>query len=419
MCSCHPQIGSRNKESLGKTNLRTIDEVLDVMVQQNKAQLYLKEKTLFTTKLERAVLTARVHKDNAALPLFTQLAVEAQRQVESWETSLREHRNRRTPGGDSHRTNVPEGEEDIDQDRDGNHVELDNVGKVNSSTDDPEAVAALRHREWQEQHHRILFFTAGFYHDLEMEAEEVEFYDRAEQVRLRILTPSERKFEKLLAVVNRSMHKVKLGGDYIIPASQFKGGIALGPHLEQLELVTNLLNQQLKLLNQWRQDLVDRLTQPLMKDGEEGEQYQYSIDLQHNLESYLHYYGRMLIFRRDLVSGTEEIVAGHVAHVQNLQERETMNKRREDRIRTFKRRQGPEELPKEKEEDLDKRLEREMNELITPDLMSTLRSIRASIKSVTNDTFLPRVEKQMAKVEDLRLKDEQNQQSRLMLELER
>ncbi|KAK3810744.1 MAG: hypothetical protein J3Q66DRAFT_413845 [Benniella sp.] len=110
---CHPHIGSRNKESLGKTNLRTIDEVLDTMVQQNKAQLHIKERTLFTTKLKRAVLTTRIHNDIAEMQLFTQLAVEAQRQVESWDTKLREQRAKRAQAQGPYQS--PEEKIDIEQ----------------------------------------------------------------------------------------------------------------------------------------------------------------------------------------------------------------------------------------------------------------------------------------------------------------
>ncbi|KAK3810743.1 MAG: hypothetical protein J3Q66DRAFT_55137 [Benniella sp.] len=203
-----------------------------------------------------------------------------------------------------------------------------------------------------------------------MGVEEVELYTRAEEVRQQILAPSEKKFEKLLVVVvKNSMQRIELGENYMLLASKFKGGIVLGRHLEELEFIRNLLNQQLTLLNQWRQDLIHRMTQPLMQDGEEGEQYQYSIDLQHTLESYLHYYGRMLTFRRDLISGTEETVAKHVANVQSQNDHESMVKRREDRIRSFTRKH--EEQPN-KEENLDKRLEMEMNRLITPNLVSTL-----------------------------------------------
>ncbi|KAF9356213.1 hypothetical protein BGX34_010028 [Mortierella sp. NVP85] len=413
---CHPHIGSRNKESLGKTNLRTIDEVLDAMVQQNKAQLHIKERTLFTTKLKRAVLTARIHNDIAEMQLFTQLAVEAQRQVESWDTKLREQRGKRAQSQGPRQS--PEEKVDIEQeplDCIDFHTRLD-INDAKPSADDPYTANTLRHRDWQEQHHRVLFFSAGFYHDLDMGVEEVELYARAEEVRQQILAPSEKKFEKLLVIVKSSMQRVELGESYMLLPSKFKGGIVLGRHLEELEFMRNLLNQQLTLLNQWRQDLIHRLTQPLMQDGEEGEQYQYSIDLQHTLESYLHYYGRMLTFRRDLISGTEETVAKHVANVQSQNDHESMVKRREDRIRSLTRKH--EDQPN-KEENLDKRLEMDMNRLITPDLVSTLRSIRTDIKSLVNDMSLAHTEKQMAAQEDLRLKDEQNHQSKLVLELEK
>ncbi|KAF8938446.1 SNF2 family N-terminal domain-containing protein [Dissophora ornata] len=417
---CHPQIGSRNRESLGKTNLRTIDEVLEVMVQQNNFQLYVKERNLFMTKLKRAVLNARIHKEVAELQPFNLLADDAAHQVIIWGEKFEEQRAKRAQErGQGQMMASAKGKEvkreSLEYDEDGADIEI--LSKTKPAADDPYGTAMTRHRDWLEQQHRTLFFTAGLCHELKMEAEETDYYKQAEDIRQKILSLPEQKFNKVLAFVKDMVLRVTLSDGHVIPASKFAGGIALGRHFEQLEFISNLLNQQLEILRRWRHDLTERLTQPLMQDGEEGEQYQYSIDLQHTLESYLYFYGRMLLLRKDIVSGTEEIVAKHVADVNSRREHAAMVKRRENRVRTFKRKAGNE--GPEKEEKLDTRLEKEMNDLVTDDLVSTLRSIRAGIKSVANEGSIPNAERQMAEVEDLRLKDEQNNQAKLIIELER
>ncbi|KAG0001942.1 hypothetical protein BGZ79_003903 [Entomortierella chlamydospora] len=416
---CHPQIGVRNGESLGKTNLRTVDEVLDVMVQQNTTQLYFKEKAKFIAKLKRAVLTARIHKNISVMELFKRLVDEAAHHVDTWKTKYEEQLAKRTRERRlQQRIENEKGKEvkhDTSED-DEDRAAIEILGKVKPGTDDSFGIALARHKEWLEQQHRILFFTAGFCHDLEMEEEETEYYNQAEEVRRNILTFLDQRFNKRLAAIKDNLIDITLDVEYVIPASAFTGGISLWRHLEQLEFVRGLLNRQLDILSRWRGDLVKRLTQPLMQDGEEGEQYQYSIDLQHTLESYLHFYGRMVLFRKDLVSGTRDTIAQYVTNLENQRERAAMVKRRENRIRKFKRKAYEEE---EREEDLDTRLEMEMNELITPDLVSTLRSIRASIKSVANDDLRPVEERKMAEIEDLRLKDEQTRQVKMGLDLEK
>ncbi|KAF9926729.1 hypothetical protein BGZ67_007979 [Mortierella alpina] len=420
---CHPQIGSRNKDALGKTNLRTIDEVLDVMIQQANTQLYIKERLLLTTKIKRAVLNARIHKDAAELPLFFQLAKEISGHVDTWKVKYEEQLAKRVRERDQKRISASEKGKDAKQDTSEFEDDRDVLAflgqkATGQTTDDIFMASMFRYREWQEQYHRVLFFTAGLYHELKMEADETLLYQQAEEVRQQLLAYPEQKFNNELEFVKTVVHNRTLDAQYIIPHPTFTGGIVMRRHLEQLQYVTDLLNQQLEILSRWRQDLVQRLTQPLMQDGEEGEQYQYSIDLQHTLESYLHFYGRMLLFRKDLVSGTEESIASLVANVEGQRVHADMVRRRENRVRTYKRKAGQED-PQKPDEDLDKRLEKEMNDLITTDLVSTLRSIRMLIRSVANDTSFPSAERRIAEVEDERLKDQQTHQVKVILELER
>ncbi|KAF8978581.1 hypothetical protein BGZ46_006322 [Entomortierella lignicola] len=397
----------------------TIDEVLDVMVQQNITQLYFKEKAQFVSKVKRAVLNARIHKDISEMELFKRLLDEAAHHVEVWKAKYEEQVTKRARDRQVQQGTLNEKGKEVTQDSsedDDDRAAIEILGKVRPSADDAFGTAFARHKEWLEQHHKILFFTAGFCHDLEMEDEETKYYNQAEEVRKNILAFLDQRFNNRLNAIKDTLVDITLDAKYIIPASEFRGGIVMWRHLEQLEFVRTLLNRQLNILSQWRSDLVKRLTQPLMQDGEEGEQYQYSIDLQHTLESYLHFYARMILFRKDLVSGTLEAIAQHVANLESQRQHEAMVKRRENRIRKFKRKGNEEE---QKEQDLDARLEREMNELITPDLVSTLRSIRFSIKSVANDKTRPAEERQMAEIEDLRLKDEQTRQVKLAIDLEK
>ncbi|KAF9189604.1 hypothetical protein BGZ51_009423 [Haplosporangium sp. Z 767] len=420
---CHPQIGARNKDAFGKTNLQTIDEVLGVMIQQVGTQLYTRERAYQLVKTKRAILNARIHKDLTELPLFTQIERDIERHVEFWKgrysalvAKRAQDRALKAPEatGKGKGIKLKSAEEIEGEDED----IMMASGKTGQTADDVVVASMHRHREWLEQLHRILFFTAGFYHDLNMEAEETHFYERAEAVRQQILAQHEKSFNRHLQVVRNVVGNMVLDDKCAIPPSDFTGGIVMSRHLEQLQFVTRLLNQQLKILAKWRHDLVEKLTQPLMQDGEEGEQYQYSIDLQHTLESYLYYYGRMLLFRKDLVSGTEEGIAQLVANVKSQRERAEMVKRRENRIRTFSRKKEAEKKKKE-EENLDTRLENEMNDMITEELVSTLRSVRNNIKSIATDDSRPEAERNMAEIEDRRLKEEQNHQVKLTMDLER
>ncbi|KAG9073352.1 hypothetical protein KI688_001144 [Linnemannia hyalina] len=412
---CHPQIGSRNMEALGRTNLRTIDEVLNAMVRQAVLDLYIQEKGLVGSRIKRAVLQARMNKDERDLAFFHSVDKEISRHVALWKEKLAEETTtkdqRRTAAltyrrGDDGQVGYEMDGEDDDDD-----------GKAAHPADDPYMTSFLRHREWLVEHHRLLFFFAGAYHDRDMAEEETEYYERAETIRQQVLKSPEQKFDRLSARAKDSLDGLVIDSKFAIPPSGYLGGILMGRHLDELDSVRVLLNVQLEILGRWRKDLVDRLTQPLLQDGEEGEQYQYSIDLQHTLESYLHFYNRMILLRKDFITGTKDAIAKVVADAESQRERESMVKRRENRVRRFKRVDGVEE-PKI-EDDLDKRLEKEMDALIAPGLASTLRSVRFDIKSLSSDLSTPPVERQMAEVEELRLKEEQNRQTKLIVELEK
>lgn len=402
-------------EALGRTNLRTIDEVLNAMVRQAILDLYIQEKGLVSSKIKRAVLQARINKDERDLALFHTVDKEISRHVALWKEKLAEETTKKSQRRAAALTYRRGDDGQVGYEMDGE--DDDDDGKAAHPADDPYMTSFLRHREWLVEHHRLLFFFAGAYHDREMTEEETEYYERAETIRQQVLKSPEQKFDRLSARAKDSLDGLVIDAKFTIPPSEYPGGILMGRHLDELDSVRVLLNVQLEILGKWRKDLVDRLTQPLLQDGEEGEQYQYSIDLQHTLESYLHFYNRMILLRKDFITGTKDAIAKVVADAESQRERESMVRRRENRVRRFKRVDGVEE-PKA-EDDLDKRLEKEMDALITPDLTSTLRSVRFDIKSLSSDLSIPPVERQMAEAEELRLREEQNRQTRLIVELEK
>lgn len=398
------------------------------MVEQAAQQMYSKERSLIVSRIKRAVLTTRLEKREEQLLTFLSLEKEAAQKVEVLKFKVDEVRLKRSQEQDNGAGTTSKGKEkqqdtharlDLTTDDDDDVIVLLNKRTQGSMSDkapeDALGAAVLRHRDWMEQQHRILFFTAGLYHDLKKEEEETEYYKKAEDVRQLMLALPEKKFDRVLEYVKGLIEDTDLDSDFRITAPKFGGGIALSRIIEQLAFVTELLNRQLDILSAWRKDLVSRLIQPLMQDGEEGEQYQYSIDLQHTLESYLLFYGKMLLFRKDLVSGTEESIAQHVAQAEGRLKHQKMV---QQRVRSFKRKASAADAPVA-EETIDTRLEKEMDELLTPDLVSTLRSIRTNIKSFANNSIAPDAELAMADLEDKRLKEEQNRQVKLVLDLER
>ncbi|KAG0345173.1 hypothetical protein BG004_003901 [Podila humilis] len=425
---CHPSVGKWSRVTLGKTNLRTIEEVLDVMVQQSSHQIYSAERTLLVSRIKRGVLATRLQKRDEEVQTFLALEKEVAQKtlfLQAKVDELRLVKLQESGGSGSAPINSEEKQKDpstnLEMPKDDDDELMVYLGKrvqsgaSDKTPDDALGAAIVRHRDWLEQQHRILFFAAGLYHDLEKVEEETKYYQKADDIRQLILALPEKRFNKVLDFVKKVVKNITVDEHFQIPAPTFKGGLTLRVLMEKLVLVTDLLNKHLDILVTWRQDLISRLMQPLMQDGEEGEQYQYSIDLQHTLESYLLFYGKMLLFRKDLVSGTEEGIGQHVANVQSRNKHEKMVKQR---VRSFKRKASAIDAPAP-EESIDTRLEKEMDDLITPELGSTLRSIRANIKAFVNMGTAPSAELAVAALEDQRLKDTQSHQAKLIYDLEK
>ncbi|KAG0266776.1 hypothetical protein DFQ27_009445 [Actinomortierella ambigua] len=468
---CHPQIGAKNAQVLGGTGeLRTITQVLDTMLYQAMSNLNAQERTLVTMRMNRAILHARINKSLEVVPAFESVHGEIQQQIEKWSKMVIEQRNRirvaqratRTLAqqtGDTPRidnSSGPEGEEE-DADDEGDHL-LDeddadggtgNLARSGKSMTTPEGQLGMKRanlRHWMEQEHRVLFFVAGVYHDLKMVDEETLHYEMAEKVRLSLLSNAERQFLRRKAKVEVEVGKmVDMSHEFEIPESEVGHGIVLQSVVERLEALTSLLNEQLQMMQAWREDLVKRLLQPLMQDGEEGEQYQYSIELQHTLEAYLHYYGRMLLLRKDLLGGTSDAISTHKNLLKSKREQAIMVARREKRAAAANikigvpqqvRQQdkvsgdkggessmaaaGPVEKPVDKVEELDKQLEADLDSIIRPELEQSLRAFRNEIRSLPTRRDMPEIEKKMCELEAQRLSKHVEEQLELcqVLELE-
>ncbi|KAG0245181.1 hypothetical protein BGW41_002650 [Actinomortierella wolfii] len=470
---CHPQIGAKNAQVLGgRGELRTITQVLDSMLSQAMSNLNVQERTLVTMKLNRAILQARINKSIDVVSAFEIVLGEIRRQIEKWSKMIIEDRSRIRlakqaarlaeqsadgNGDDQTHRNDRNGrdsrnkdEEDDDNDEsnllgddeaEGGNSSLVRPGRSATTLEGQLSMKRAILRRWMEQEHRALFFEAGLYHDLEMEEKETQHYEAAEKVRLKLLSNAERMFLRRKAKLEIEVRKMaNLNNQYVIPASKVGHGIVLQSVIERLEDLVNILNQQLQMMQSWREDLVKRLLQPLMQDGEEGEQYQYSIELQHTLEAYLHYYGRMLLLRKDLLGGTADTFVTHKNSLKARREQAEMIARREQRAAASNGLLG---LPQkentkdgsgqntaatetqaekqvDKVEQLDKQLETDLDSIIRPELEQSLRAFRNEIRSLPVRRDMPEIEKTMCELEAQRLSEEVERQMELcqVLELE-
>ena len=82
---------------------------------------------------------------------------------------------------------------------------------------------------------------------------------------------------------------------------------------EAEELIDGLLNEQSRLLWQWRQKLIALLTEPLGGSGDDadGQEYNRSLETQGEAEAYLQAYAALLADRRETLTAERTLLAAH------------------------------------------------------------------------------------------------------------
>lgn len=104
----HPEIGGRNRRALGKKDgpLRTVDEVLDAMLEQSEIAIRAEQRTLLLSKLKRGQILENGPRVREALDIWTEVFHEIselvqesreqlQREIELTRSSSRVHSNSR------------------------------------------------------------------------------------------------------------------------------------------------------------------------------------------------------------------------------------------------------------------------------------------------------------------------------------
>ena len=285
----HAEMGVRNRRALGNRDgpLRTIDEVLDVMISQNETALRAAERNYLTSKITQGQIYSFGKEAPSALQLFLSALEEANVAVDECRKELQEELLRTgnsTSFEDSAGAVAPgDASDDTEEDDD----DEEQRGR--------EQVCRQRVRAMLEIQHICLFFAAtGNYQVKEdneitqpdsdeyrrLESEEASLYERAKAVRRELLSDVSRKTERSIkAVLSR---KFAMPG--VIDGIPIRGGIVSRRLVDELELVCGFLNLQAKQFEEWRASLVKQVTARLLDAEEElemtGEEYEASTKLQ-------------------------------------------------------------------------------------------------------------------------------------------
>ncbi|KAL8723657.1 MAG: hypothetical protein Q9225_000100 [Loekoesia sp. 1 TL-2023] len=306
----HAEVGVRNRKALGKGKnpLRTVDEVLVVMTEQNLAALRAEERALLVSKARRGQILEHAKRSKEALAIWTVALREAQSIVSEARLRLQ---------AESSTNSLAAQGAAQSSDRDG--VE------ANTQTGAPRQ----RLRSALELEHMLLFFSANAHYQIksdeketkpesaefrELERLEEEYYEKAKLIRKEILVEARKKADSLMKVLQEKSRDRSFA---MIPVSKHpvdRGGIESRSVLEKLEDVTIIINKQANLIEEWREKAIKLLSVPLLDEEDtdlQGDEYETSTQQQDTVYSYVDALRAMVSDFHDIITGQRNLLIEH------------------------------------------------------------------------------------------------------------
>ncbi|KAJ3170203.1 hypothetical protein HDU88_008830 [Geranomyces variabilis] len=325
---CHPQIGAHNKRVLGGV-LRSIGDVLDVMLRQAKSAAFSTETRFFSARVHRAQMLEIIAKNDgweehgsAPLSVYGALNIDIRRALEVLQQErnalIAKQKSIENPRG-LDESELKAGPLDDQKEEQGEHTgSQDNIEELN----DELTALTVRIRSLQELQHRAVYFTASVHHSMKNEQAESEKYEEATNIRTALLGPVEEEAQKLISQLLSYVRtrEDRIGSapllDPLIPP--LRGGFTASI-FNNLKKRAVQLDSQWKVLLEWRTIINDALCSPLKNPATDEEpsgtnadqsapepkedEYQQALELQIRVDIYRNRYMALLLDRKQLLIG--------------------------------------------------------------------------------------------------------------------
>lgn len=315
----HPEVGTRNRRALGhKTGpMRTVAEVLDVMIEQSELAIRTDQRALLSAMLSRGQLLENTPRVREALDIWQNVLVTSNRLVEECRSYLRDE----VAQAKSARTDADRGPTEDDSE---DELDDDNKGRVGE--------ARRRLRSALEIQHKAVFFIANGHFQVKsnpdltapdsdkfhlMEKLETEGYDKAKIIRQEILEEARKKALRLM----RKIQKWALDQSFVvIPESKVldQRGIESRTVVENLEILAAELNDQADQLDTWREEVIQLLLKPLVDEDDHdveltGEEYENSTKLMEKTIVHIQILRTAIADRETVLGGQPNELVNHEA----------------------------------------------------------------------------------------------------------
>lgn len=316
----HPQVGDRNRRALGRKGpLKTVDEVLETMIEQNETALRAEQ---------RQVVLAQVR--------CTHVLANDKSNTDRWPSAL-----------DAYKTALQKSTDFVDVIR----KELSEEGKRSASDPviraiSPEDESASESEGKQEQNVRLValtkalraalevrhvcaFFVGTAYYQLKidesrtppeseefqhLEKLEIEYYEQAKRMRKEMLHDWDESARRLMRKVD--VARAKRLTDKV-PSLRDYGGIESRKYLAKLDDLGDRLDRQAKYIETLRAKVIEYLLLDLVDqdDGKDttGEEYEDSTKKQDELPVYVTILAAAVADRHQMLTGQVNFLVDHEA----------------------------------------------------------------------------------------------------------
>lgn len=307
----HPEVGHRNRRALGRKKdgpLRTVEEVLEVMIDQKETMVRSAERMMLLYKIKRGHLYSFGKEPQNALDVYLETQEIATNAVLECRRQLAEEIKTRNQA----RGNEEDGNESDQEDNDDRRDRLQ--------------LCRQRLRNSLEIQHMAQFFTATAYYQVksdisltmaqserfhELENKESSSYDQAKATRQELLTDVSRNARKFISKVAQANRGNLVSLSTVAISNNFPG-IESRNIMQRIDEFISLLNAQAEQLTAWRQDLVKLLLVKLIDHDDvdmTGDEYEVSTKQQDEQYCLAFILKVMIADRHKLITGqTNELV---------------------------------------------------------------------------------------------------------------
>jgi len=310
----HPEVAGSNRRALGTGNgpLRSVAEVLEVMIDQNDTLIRSEERALLLSQIRRGQLMENAHRRREALDIWQKALDRSSEIVQECRDQLQSEREKQ-------RINR------------GTSVETSSDKDDGEEADKNSRIGTYRQRlrAALEVQHICKFFTANAYYQIKtdpnltapdseeykaLEKCEVEAYEAAKLIRKEMLTDISRKVERHMSLIRE---KSKTKSFVHIPKMKpriYSSGLEGRRLLEKFEDYCEAMNKHAAQYNEWRDAMVKLLLQSLIdqEEGElEGNEYETSTKHQEEMYVYMEALRAMFADRHDAITGQKNVLIAH------------------------------------------------------------------------------------------------------------